>query len=132
MKKAFKKYFVVTLSLFLILSNFSFATQLMFCEMTGDTKVCECKKDDVKKFDGVSLTKHKSNCCNEETTELSNSNNLVIANNDLNNDLFPHVNIYFNNSVELIHIYSNSIQYTPDKSHLPEIDIPVFTSSLLI
>lgn len=132
MKKVFRKYFVVSLSLFLILSNFSYATQVMFCEMTGDTKVCECKKDDVKKYGGISLTKHKSKCCNEETNELSNSNTLLTINNDLNYYVCSHIDLYSYFSIDLFDLNHNKILYTPDKSHLPEIDIPVFNSSLLI
>ncbi len=132
MKKAFNKYFVVSLSLMLILSNFSFATQLMFCEMTGDTKVCECKQDDVKKYDGISLTKHKSKCCNEETTELSNTNTLLSINNELNQDFYTNVTLFFNNTIDLNQTDISSVLYYPDKSHLPKLDIPILNSSLQI
>ncbi|MBE2228818.1 MAG: hypothetical protein IAE93_15790 [Ignavibacteria bacterium] len=132
MKKEFRKYFVVTLSLMLILSNFSFATQLMICEMMGDSKVCDCAHRDNPKPDGLSLTQERSKCCNEETTELSNSNTLLNLNNEQDQDIYTNISIAFNITVDIENNYNSSILHTPDRSHLPEIDIPIFNSSLLI
>lgn len=132
MKKEFRKYFVVTLSLMLILSNFSFATQLMICEMMGDSKVCDCAHRDNPKPDGLSLTQERNKCCNEETTELSNSNTLLNFNNEQDQDIYTNISIALNVTDDIENNYNNSILYIHDKSHLPEIDIPIFNSSLLI
>lgn len=132
MKKAFSKYFVISLSLLLILSNFSYATQLMLCEMTGDTKACECKDNDAKKYNGISLNNVESKCCNEETTVLSNQNTLLPLNKELNNDINSDLTIFLNNSYYLNYHNISSRTSSLDKSHLPELDILIFTSSLLI
>lgn len=132
MKKAFNKYFVVSLSFMLILSNFSYATQLMLCEMTGDTKACECKDKDVKKYDGITFNTVESKCCNEETSELSNTNTLLTNNNELNHDIYVNVTLFFNNNIDINHAVNSSVLYNPDKSHLPNLDIPILNSSLLI
>ncbi|HMQ97517.1 MAG TPA: hypothetical protein PKE39_00720 [Ignavibacteria bacterium] len=133
MKKEFRKYFVVTLSLMLILSNFSFATQLMICEMMGDSKVCDCAHRDNPKPDGLSLTQERNKCCNEETTELSNSNTLLSLNNEQQDQyIYSNISLALNVTVDIESNYNNTILYTHDKAHLPEIDIPIFNSSLLI
>lgn len=131
-KKAFNKYFVVSLSLMLILSNFSFATQLMICEMMGDTNVCECTHNDYQKVDVLSFTQERSKCCNEETTELSNTNTLLSINNELNHNIYTNVALFFNTSITLDHNFNSLVLYSHDKSHFPKLDIPIFTSSLLI
>jgi len=131
-KKEFRKYFVVTLSLMLILSNFSFATQLMICEMMGDSKVCDCAHRDNPKPDGLSLTQERNKCCNEETTELSNSNTLLNLNTEQDQDIYTNISILPNVAFDIESNFINSIKYTPDRSYLPEIDIPIFNSSLLI
>jgi len=116
----------------LILSNFSFATQLMICEMMGDSKVCDCAHRDNPKPDGLSLTQERNKCCNEETTELSNSNTLLNFNNEQDQDIYTNISIALNVTDDIENNYNNSILYIHDKSHLPEIDIPIFNSSLLI
>jgi len=131
-KKAFNKYFVVPLSFMLILSNFSFATQLMICEMMGDSKVCDCTHRDEPKPDGLSLTQERSKCCNEETSELSNSNTLLNLNTEHDQEIYTNVSIAYNVTFDIESIYSSSILYTPDRSYLHEIDIPIFNSALLI
>ena len=133
MKKAFNKYFVVPLSFILILSNFSFATQLMLCEMSDDSKECECTHNDYQKVDVLSFTQERSKCCNEETTELSNSNTLLNLNNEQQDQYInTYISIALNVTFDIESNYNNSILYTPDRSYLPEIDIPIFNSSLLI
>lgn len=104
----------------------------MLCEMTNNTKVCNCKHIDAKKFDGISLTKEKSKCCNESTKELSNSNTLLSNKTELNQDICNNFVLFFNNSIDLNHHKISSITSSLDKSHLPELDILIFTSSLLI
>ena len=132
MKRAFNKYFVVSLSLMLILSNFSYATQLMFCEMSGDSNKCECTHNYQPDYPGFSLAQQKNKCCNEETTELSNSNTLLTTNSQQNQEISSLVILFLDYSVFQDYKYNNNILYSPDKSHLPEIDIPIFNSSLLI
>lgn len=132
MKRVFKKYFVVSLSLMLILSNFSFATQLMFCEMSGDNNECQCTHNDNKKYEGVSLTQEKTKCCSEETTELSNTNTLLNLNSGQEHDAYVNIALFLISTIDLDVINNRSLHFSPDKSHLPEIDIPIFTSSLLI
>jgi len=116
----------------LILSNFSFATQLMICEMMGDSKVCDCAHRDNPKPDGLSLTQERNKCCNEETTELSNSNTLLNLNTEQDQDIYTNISILPNVAFDIESNFINSIKYTPDRSYLPEIDIPIFNSSLLI
>lgn len=116
----------------LILSNFSYATQLMFCEMSGDSKECECTHNYPSDYPGFSLTQQKNKCCNEETTELTNSNTLLTTNSQQNKEIASLVILLLDSSGFQDYKYNNNILYSPDKSHLPEIDIPIFNSSLLI
>ena len=116
----------------LILSNFSFATQLMICEMMGDSKVCDCTHRDEPKSDGLNLTQERNKCCNQETTELSNSNTLLNLNNEHDQDIYTNISIALNVIFDIESNNNSSILYTPDRSHLPVIDIPIFNSALLI
>lgn len=116
----------------LLCSNFSYATQLMFCEMSDDSRSCECTHNDHEKFDGISLTQERTKCCSEETTELSNSNTLMNFNTGQEHTAVSKIALYFTFSDHLSSFYNISLHFLPYKSHLPEIDITVFTSSLLI
>lgn len=104
----------------------------MFCEMSQDNTVCECKHEKKQRNDGVNLTKEKSACCSSEITELTNSNLLsTVKIEHLYNissfgsmiiDLSPGLEIYAGSSLKI----------TADKTHLPKLDIPLLNSSLLI
>jgi hypothetical protein len=105
----------------------------MICEMMGDASVCECSHSDSPKPVGLSLTQERNKCCNEETTELTNSNTLLNLNNEQQDqDIYSNISIAFNVTVDLETNYCSSVLYTPDRSYLPEIDIPIFNSALLI
>lgn len=132
MKKGFKKYFVVSLSFMLILSNFSFANQLMFCEMAGDNSRCECSHNDRPDYPGINLAQEKTKCCEEKTTELTNSNTLLSCNNSQEQDSHVYLVLFYTSKIDPDTINNSIFNFSPDKSHLPEIDIPIFTSSLLI
>lgn len=116
----------------LILSNFSFATQLMFCEMTGDSSSCECSHKEQVRFRGVSFTQENSKCCEEKTAELTNTNTLLNQNNSQEHDSFVNICLYYISTVDLDIINHSLFIYLPQDTYHPEIDIPVFTSSLLI
>ncbi len=132
MKKAFKKYFVVSLSLMLILSNFSFATQLMFCEMSGDDNKCECSHIDAADYPGISFSQEKNKCCEEKTSELTNSNTLLNFNNIQEHDSFANISLFYVSTIDPGILNNITFRYFPQDAYHPEIDIPVFTSSLLI
>lgn len=132
MKKAFRKYFVVSLSFVLILSNFSFATQLMYCEMNDDSSKCECSHNDKSVYPGISLTQEKTKCCDEKTTELTNSNTLLNHNITQEHDTYINIGLFYISTIDLSIINSITFGYLPQDAYHPEIDIPVFTSSLLI
>jgi hypothetical protein len=131
-KKSFSKYFVVSLSLLLILSNFSYATHLMLCAMSDDATVCECSHNDGNLPDELSYKKEKSGCCTSEISELTNSNLLTTVKFELPNNInsFSALILDLNRNSEL---YAGSfLNSAIDKSHLPKLDIPILTSSLLI
>lgn len=116
----------------LILSNFSYATHLMLCAMSNDVTVCECSHNDSKLPDELSYKKEKSGCCTNEITELTNSNLLSTVKIELPNDInsFSALILDLNQDSEL---YTSSfLNSALDKSHLPKLDIPILTSSLLI
>lgn len=132
MKRVFKKYFVVSLSLMLILSNFSFATQLMFCEMTDDSSKCECSHKEKPVYPGISLTQEKNKCCDEKTTELTNSNTLLNYNNIQENDSYANIALFCVSTIDPGILNNVTFRYFPPGAYHPQTDIPVFTSSLLI
>jgi hypothetical protein len=131
-KKTVRKYFISGLALLLVLSNFSFATQLMFCQMSDDAKVCECTHKKDKQYEGVSLTKVKPKCCTEETTELSNSNILLTFKTELPHDIYVLGALANNYTIDLNLIANTSVSLITDTSQFPKLDIPTFNSSLLI
>lgn len=116
----------------LIFSNFSFATQLMFCEMASDNIKCECSHNEKDKFPGVSFTQEKSNCCDEKTTELTNSNILLNQNISQEFDSYVYLVLFCISTVDLDIINYSLVTYMSRNTYYPDIDIPIFTSSLLI
>lgn len=116
----------------LIFSNFSFATQLMFCEMANDNNKCECTHNEQDNFPGISLSQEKSKCCEEKTAELTNSNTLLNQNNSQEHDSFVNINLYYISTIDLDILNHSLFNYSHQNTYHPEIDIPVFTSSLLI
>ncbi len=133
MKSEARKYFVSVLSVMLIFSNFSFATTLMLCKMNmGGGSTCQCSTTHERASE-LALKNIKNNCCDLETIELSNSNLLLSVKNDLND-----------NSIVLIDLFNNGLSDNPLNTkdahylhckyyyHLPNSDIPVENSSLLI
>jgi hypothetical protein len=131
-KKIVKKYLISGLALLLVLSNFSFATQLMFCQMSDDSKVCECTHSKDKQYDGISLTKVKTKCCTEETTELSNSNILLTFKTELPQDINVLGSLVNNYTIDLNLIANPSVSFIIDTSQFPKLDISILNSSLLI
>jgi hypothetical protein len=131
-KKLFGKYVIFAMSLLLILSNFSYATQFMFCEMGGDSEGCECSHNNSRHYYGLSITSEKTKCCLEETSELSNTNTL----NTLKTELPKNINAFSALILDLGQksnlLISPLANLIIDKSHLPKLDIPILTSSLLI
>src|SRR4030095_520575 len=132
MRNFFTKYFVVILSLLLVLSNFSFATSLMICGMSDEITKCECKHDTQPPLKGIGYSKEKSSCCDNETTELSNSNTLSIVKTDLPKDITLFVLIAFDFHNDLSLQYNRPVHSSADKEHVPKQNLPVLISSLLI
>ena len=132
MKHIFKKYSVPFLSLLLILSNFSFASHLMICEMSNDSMECQCTHSNNEPVKGLSFSGDKTGCCTEETSELTNSNKFLINKTEHPQDIYTIGALVFNNSYD-IQLYSfNAGTPFAGKTHLPKLDIPIFYSSLLI
>jgi hypothetical protein len=100
-KKIVKKYLISGLSLLLVLSNFSFATQLMFCQMNDNAQVCECIHDKSIQHSGISISKVINKCCTEETTELSNTNSLLTFKTELPQDINVLGSLAIENSIYL-------------------------------
>ena len=100
--------------------------------MNADAKVCQCSHDNGKPYDGLSITKVKAKCCTEETTELSNSNTLLTFKTELPQDISVLGTLAINNSNDLNILSKLCVNPFYDKSHLPKLDVPILTSSLLI
>ena len=131
MSTVLKKYFVGLLSFFLILSNFSFASTLMFCKMGMDDYTCQCKHN-TEKHSGLSISKVKKSCCDLRTKELANNNTLSNLNNGPNPELFSSIiNFeFFGGSFTDCHYQFNSVAAL--KFLIPKTDIPIKVCSLLI
>ncbi|MCC6865057.1 MAG: hypothetical protein IT280_02735 [Ignavibacteria bacterium] len=115
----------------LILSNFSFASQLMICEMYGDNCKCESPQNDHNDNRGIAFTQEKNNCCSEKITELSNTNTLIINNISHENEFLfsDYQSIYSEFNSNLQNTQNSKIK---DYHFLPVIDIPLLNTSLLI
>lgn len=132
MLKNYKKYFITFLALVLIFSNFSFATTLMLCGMSDENISCSCNHPGDQGNQDVVFKKVKSSCCETETVELINSNILQIVKNDLTGNFLVILNILNVDNSERtnsqsVHLFTSSFNY-----HLPNSDIPIANSSLLI
>ncbi len=116
----------------LVLSNFSYASQLMFCGMTGEISKCECRHDSPAPAKNLSIGKDKAKCCSQKVNELTNSNLLSTVKTELPKD----INVFGPLSLNLAHdLDIQNISFTSliiDKAHIPKLDILIFTSSLLI
>jgi hypothetical protein len=132
LNRFFNKYFLAGLSLMLILSNFSYASQLMFCGMTGEISKCECKHDSSQPEKNLSIGKDKSKCCSHQVNELTNSNLLSTVKTELLNDINAFGPSAFSLVIDLDMQKDSFTQLSTDKAHIPKLDIPVLTSSLLI
>jgi len=116
----------------LVLSNFSYASQLMFCGMTGEVSKCECKHESPISGKSLSIGKDKSRCCTHQINELTNSNLLSIVKTELPKDINSFGPLWLNLTQDL---EVQNISFTClsiDKSHIPKSDIPILISSLLI
>ncbi len=123
---------IFVMSVLLVLSNFSYATQLMFCEMSNDTEICECTHNTAKPYEGISITNVNTKCCQEESSELTNSNTLTTLKPELpqNINTFGSLVLDLNQNHEALP--GSYLNFSIDKSHLPKLDIPILVSSLLI
>lgn len=132
MKIKVKKYFITFLSLGLILSNFSFATTLVFCSMGGDDPVCSCSHSNLPQASGLAIKSITKTCCDKKTVELSNSNILEILN---HNHVNPLISSGFNaggiNDIWTVSA-NTSVIFTALNHHPPNSEIPILNSSLLI
>ncbi len=131
MHRNYKKYLIATLSIMLVLSNFSFVTAYSICSMGEMKENCGCKNETKHESTGLALSKVKKNCCEERVIELSNSNTLSIDKSFLNDWLVNLSSLTLNgnslpdNSTFLINHFT-----FPDK--IPKDGIPISISSLLI
>ena len=132
MKAKVKKLFVPYLSLVLILSNFSFATTLVLCEMDGGNHKCACAtSNDIGKY-GLAIRSVSNSCCETRTVELANSNILEIIHNTPVNPLV-HTDLINNESVNIGSFSAQECILHFDLSyHPPNSEIPILNSSLLI
>jgi hypothetical protein len=132
LNRLFNKYFLAVLSLVLVFSNFSYATQLMFCGMTGEASKCECRHNSPAPAKDLSIGKDKTKCCTHQVSELSNSNQLLTVKTELPKDInaFSPMLLSLAQDLDVQSISFTSL--SADKAHIPKSDIPVLTSSLLI
>lgn len=100
--------------------------------MSGADKVCQCNQNSDKDYSGLSLTKEKTKCCSEETTELSNSNNLLSFKTELPQDITALGTFADSYSIDVRLINNVFVKIIFDKPHYPKLDIPILTSTLLI
>ena len=116
----------------LVLSNFSYASNLMLCSMSKNARVCECNHENDEQNIGLSYTNENKRCCTDEITELKNTNILSTVKVELPKDitLFGALVLSLSNNVTSqnnVFVLSNI-----DKEHAPRTDIPILISSLLI
>lgn len=104
----------------------------MLCAMSDDATDCQCSHNESKLPDELSYKKEKSGCCTHEITVLTNSNLLSTVKFELPNDInsFGAIILHLNQNLVLQTEQFSNIAF--DKSHLPKLDIPILTSSLLI
>jgi len=126
-----KKYFITYLSAVLVLSNFSFATTLVFCNMGGD-QTCECTQNNHTEKSELVLKGVAKSCCDSKIVELSNSNILEILHSNTVNPLIHSVLLNSgSNELNIMTVnigrISNELSYHP-----PNSEIPILNSSLLI
>jgi len=126
----FNKYFITILSFLLILSNFSYAASVMVCSMMGkgNTDKCTCQKTDNTR--GIKFKKVKDSCCEQQTLNLSNSNNLL---HQKDNELTKQESVISCNGIDT-DVQTNYIGITYnrlDRLKAP-LDLPILYSSLLI
>ena len=135
MKKNLKKYLISTLSLLLILSNFSFATSFLYCTMKAEVvQTCCCSHKPVNNTGGLSLSQYHKSCCNLETRELANSNILNTVKSELPNKILTLVNTFavVDPDACLSALQCTFITSCLLHQQIPKTDIPISNSSLLI
>ena len=133
MIKKFKKYSLLSMSLLLVLSNFSFATQQMLCLMNeedADIK-CECMCEATAPSNQLIITDESAPCCQSNTIELQNNNNLQTYNKELPQDItsFSPSNTISDTGVQKIQSVNG---FTSLADHVPRTEIPILISSLRI
>jgi hypothetical protein len=132
MKTKVKQYFITYLSLVLVLSNFSFATTMVLCEMDGGNHQCVCTNSNDTGNNGLAVRSVAKSCCEARIVELSNSNVLEILHNNIVNP-FAHVEL-INSGVDNLCSFSMQafiLNYN-FSYHPPNSEIPILNSSLLI
>ena len=133
MLKKVKKYSIFALSLLLVLSNFSFATQQMLCLMNDVDITCSCPMNEGSDSPGgLSIAAKDSPCCSNNTIELTNRNNLQIAGNELPKDITSFSAAFINLDLEFDCNSHFENSFTALKEHIPKAEIPILNSSLLI
>lgn len=116
----------------LILSNFSFASTYMLCNMGGDEASCCCSHNKHHVPGGLAFTKDMSECCSQETVELANSNLLSTVKTELPSDISSFAPSLIHIDNELLFLNNISFSYISQIEHVPKSDIPILISSLLI
>ncbi|HEX2787539.1 MAG TPA: hypothetical protein VHP32_06500 [Ignavibacteria bacterium] len=130
MLKLLGKYFIPSLAILLILSNFSYATNLMACSMNNDNS-CECSHTYDNKTNELNYHKTTSGCCSEKTSELSNSNTLSISKTDLPKEIHS-LGVLIVIPIQSFVSQNISMQIDKGITGFHKQDIPIFISSLLI
>jgi len=132
MRTKIKKYFIAYLSLVLILSNFSFATTLMLCNMSNMQTSCSCSQLQDYSSQVASLSKVNS-CCESKTYELSNSNILCLVKNDLTGNFLSVIDVINTENFTAGLSTFNESRITGELTyHPPNSEIPILNSSLII
>lgn len=131
MGKIFKKYSLIGLSLLLVLSNFSYATQQMLCLMNDEDIKCECKCEVPSPSKTLVITDEDSPCCQRNTVELTNNNNLQSYNKELPSDITSYSPIITAGDFDSQSITASN-QFSSQNEHVPKSEIPILISSLRI
>lgn len=129
-----KKYGLFVLSLLLIFSNFSYATQQMLCLMNDDdTDIkCDCMHKSNKYKDELTISSKTTPCCSSKTVELSNNNNLQKTGTELPKDISSFSPLYISLDTEVSSSLKFEVSHTGLKDHVPRTEIPILISSLLL
>lgn len=100
--------------------------------MSENKSKCECSHNNQPVYPGISITQEMTKCCDEKTTELSNTNTLLNYNNFQDHDSYVNIALFYISTIDPDIINNITFRYLTQDTYHPEADIPVFISSLII